>query len=460
MDVVAKKSKEDEGDETSEAEETESDEPEREVDSYFTEEMTQWLDVRLEVWLPVFAKWQIYFIAKSIRSAQEPADPSLEHGYWEDDMMDIKPIPAREQMTFKVNLLRANPRNPAVLKGLKHHVVPEFKRVFIDKVPEQLRKGNFPLNKVGRYKDGPHGFYEDFMEAVESSFAHKHVYRWLLDSTGSINRDLVVNLAKRTVELLGPKAWTQLFDQPTIPRIEGLGLQRTGARYGTSFENPDHIHNQQRLKFCNNLMRTGSAYTRSKEIMRDLSNFAAGRLQRNFEQNNELFLPYLVFSVPGGNTMATKAQGGDVVRVHHNHVLSKLGLTRFSSTEQSKAFMLHHWDDIGWDLWHECYCLLFAAWDEAKAYSASLLRQEGGRVVTTWRKEGRFNRLHHHPINQEAIIKIECAREQGMPPIEHEEDAQTVTSEFSLHCQRAIGEKVSYEEQISEFSDPEPVRTN
>ena len=411
--------------------------------------MFNWLEVRMEVWLKIFAKWQIYFIAKSIRENEmEPRDET-EHKYWEDDLSVLEKVTHRDEITFKLNILRANPRNPMVLKGLRHHVVPEFKRVWRDQVPEPLRKGNFPLNKVGRYKDGPYGFYEDFMEAVENVFTNKKVHRWLLDSTPKYNYILATNLAKRSVELLGPKAWLQLFDFPTVPRVEGLGLNIAGARYNTSFENPDHINNQQRLKFCNSLMRTGSSYARSPDLMRNLSEFSVGKLRRNFSQNNELFLPYLVFSTPEGNTMATKTDNW--VRVHHNHVLGKLGLTRFSSTEVAQSDMEIHWHNTGWDLWHECYILLFAAWDEGKRYAESLQTVEGNRLVTTWRNGGRFNRVNQFPIDMETIAKLECAREEGMPPIETGDDAQTVTSEFSAKCARVVGSVTNYEETITEY---------
>ena len=154
--------------------------------------------------------------------------------------------------------------------------------------------------------------------------------------------------------------------------------------------------------------------------------------------------------------MATKASSGNWVRVHHNTVLEKLGLTRFSSTEVSKEQMETYWHNIGWGLWHECYCLLFAAWDEAKIYADSLMHIVHGKLKQNWRHGGRFNRLNNHPIDSHSIIKLTCAREQGMPIIEHDEsDVHTVTSEFSLVCQRQIGEKVNYEDTITEVSSGE-----
>ena len=101
--------------------------------------MSDWLEGRLDIWLPIYAKWQIYFIAESIRSGSEPTADSPEHAYWEDDMRKGMINPGKEEITFKVNILRANPRNPIVLKGLKHHVVPEFKRIFLEKVPDCVK---------------------------------------------------------------------------------------------------------------------------------------------------------------------------------------------------------------------------------------------------------------------------------------------------------------------------------
>ena len=71
--------------------------------------------------------------------------------------------------------------------------------------------------------------------------------------------------------------------------------------------------------------------------------------------------------------------------------------------------------------------------------------------MTTWRNGGRFNRVNQFPIDMETIAKLECAREEGMPPIETGDDAQTVTSEFSAKCARVVGSVTNYEETITEY---------
>mgnify|MGYP000451059252 CR=1 FL=1 len=445
--------KEDSEAESEESEESE-DEPEpvpkkREVVTYFTADMYRWLDNRLQVWLTIYAKWQIYFIAKKVREGIVPAQNTQDRIFYDVDMKaSAKTMKRKHEKKFKFDVLTANPR--MLEKQLKENVIPGFKERFVDQVPEELRKSNFPLNRTGRFKDGPLGFYDDFFENCESIFAEKHVYRWLLDSTTELNRTIALNLAKRTVELMGPKAWLQAFDFPNRLKI-GLGYQRVGTH-----ENPDHINNQQRLLLCDSLLKFGSAYQGSSNLLKDLSNFSIHKLRRNFLQNQLMFLPYLVFSTKNGNTMATKATMW--VFVHHNHVLKQLGFTRFHSTEVKPAVMVHHWDEIEWDMRMEMYCLLFAAWDEAKAYANSLEYVQDGKLVSKWHGEGKYHRMNQlFPIDSKTITEHICAAEQGMPHIEHGEDARTVTSELSMVCQRRVGSVIDYEDTHTELESDEEV---
>ena len=110
-------------------EETESDaesqEDDREVKTYWTPDMSKWLTVRLDPWLPIYAKWQIYFIAKSIRDDSLPlANP--EKQYYLDDKKDSEESTPKPEVSFKLNILRSNPRAPVVLRTLRLHVAPEF----------------------------------------------------------------------------------------------------------------------------------------------------------------------------------------------------------------------------------------------------------------------------------------------------------------------------------------------
>ena len=73
--------------------------------------------------------------------------------------------------------------------------------------------------------------------------------------------------------------------------------------------------------------------------------------------------------------------------------------------------------------------------------------------MTSWNPEGRFTRIKDHPIDIKTITELACAREEGMPHIEHDDDSRTVTSEFSLKCQRAIDNVKSYEDTVTELSN-------
>ena len=61
------------------------------------------------------------------------------------------------------------------------------------------------------------------------------------------------------------------------------------------------------------------------------------------------------------------------------------------------------------------------------------------------------------PIDSKTITEHICAAEQGMPHIEHGEDARTVTSELSMVCQRRVGSVIDYEDTHTELESDEEV---
>jgi len=264
------------------------------------------------------------------------------------------------------------------------------------------------------------------MEHVEHLFTELNVHRWTLQSTDPVSQRMAVNVANRTVEALGPKQWMKLFDtgthdDPSIVAHEG--------RFGATFADPNHVNNQQRLKFVNTLLRTNYAH-HSKEL-REKQNFTKNGLIQNFNSNTEKWLPYVVFS-QDGVTLATQERANDPFKVNYPRVLYELGLQRFKSTEKTREEMHNIWRARGWGRYEEFYILLFAAWDEAKEYATSLLTGDDrdGRIKTWWKRKKRFSRMSENfPIDREGI-KAQLAAEARGQAIEIDtSDTMTVISE-------------------------------
>ena len=87
------------------------------VDTYFTDEMGEWLRDRLNTWLQNYAKWQIYYVAEQVRQQSEP-EGGPERAYFLTDV-GASDISDFNSHAFKLNLLRSNPRYPMILAQLK-----------------------------------------------------------------------------------------------------------------------------------------------------------------------------------------------------------------------------------------------------------------------------------------------------------------------------------------------------
>ena len=49
---------------------------------YFTDEMRDWLKVRLTMWLQNYATWQTYYVGKRVREENKPYPDSPEHAFY------------------------------------------------------------------------------------------------------------------------------------------------------------------------------------------------------------------------------------------------------------------------------------------------------------------------------------------------------------------------------------------